>query len=367
MERFTKAGMLKYLKKHMPSIGVLPILTVRSSIFFGDETGSIRSILEFAQGHSLAVRSSSVMEDQSDYSNAGRFESILNVRPEYEEVQQAVKRVYESYGTDCDEEILIQPMLQNICKSGVVFTADMDTFADYYIVNYSESGSTVSVTDGSSNELRTLVRYKYYDFPLEDKDLGHLLEICRQIEAFLGIEALDLEFAADRDGNVFILQVRPIAKGDKLLSKKADIGAALTRIYKKIKKLSMKHPFLLGDTTCFGVMPDWNPAEILGVRPKKLSISLYKELITDHIWAYQRLDYGYRDLSMHPLMISFCGVPYIDTRITFNSFVPKNLNAKIAEKLINYYLEKLARYPAYHDKIEFEIVFLVIIWDCMKN
>lgn len=60
---------------------------------------------------------------------------------------------------------------------------------------------------------------------------------------------------------------------------------------------------------------------------------------------------------MHPLMISFCGVPYIDTRITFNSFIPKNLNTKISEKLVNHYLSKLSRYPKYHDKIEFEIVY----------
>jgi phosphohistidine swiveling domain-containing protein len=93
------------------------------------------------------------------------------------------------------------------------------------------------------------------------------------------------------------------------------------------------------------------------VRPKKLAISLYKELITDNVWAHQRYDYGYRDLTMNPLMISFCGIPYIDTRITFNSFIPQNLNDAIAEKLVNYYLEKLKEYPKYHDKVEFEIVF----------
>ena len=60
---------------------------------------------------------------------------------------------------------------------------------------------------------------------------------------------------------------------------------------------------------------------------------------------------------MHPLMISFCGVPYIDTRITFNSFIPKQLNEKISEKLVDYYLDKLAKYPKYHDKVEFEIVY----------
>jgi phosphohistidine swiveling domain-containing protein len=60
---------------------------------------------------------------------------------------------------------------------------------------------------------------------------------------------------------------------------------------------------------------------------------------------------------MHPLMISFCGIPYVDTRITFNSFIPRNLNDAIAEKLVNYYIHKMIEYPKYHDKVEFEIVF----------
>lgn len=170
-------------------------------------------------------------------------------------------------------------------------------------------------------------------------------------------EALDIEFAIDHAGKVFIFQVRPIAKAGKDIGEKVDLEPVLNRIYKKAMKLSVKHPFLLGHTTCFGVMPDWNPAEILGIRPKKLAISLYKELVTDSVWAHQRYDYGYRDLTMHPLMISFCGIPYIDTRITFNSFIPNSLNDKISEKLVNYYLDKLSRYPKYHDKIEFEIVY----------
>ena len=51
----------------------------------------------------------------------------------------------------------------------------------------------------------------------------------------------------------------------------------------------------MGKTTIFGVMPDWNPAEIIGLKPKPLA-HLSQELITDSIWAYQRNNYGYRNL-----------------------------------------------------------------------
>ncbi len=357
MKELTKAGMLIYIKKNLPFLNILPIMVINSRDFFADQRLVSEKVIQFATDKLLAIRSSSSMEDTTEYSNAGKFESYLNVLPRYDAVKTAIEKVYQSYHTNTDEEILIQPMLKDIKKSGVVFTLDMDSFADYYTVNYYEGDDSSAVTSGSSNALKTFVQYKLSEQPVRDKDMENLLVICRQIERFLENEALDIEFAINEEGKIFILQVRPIAKGNRELSQKADLKPVLNRIYKKAKKLSAKHPFLLGRTTCFGVMPDWNPAEILGIRPKKLAISLYKELITDNVWAHQRYDYGYRDLTMHPLMISFCGVPYIDTRITFNSFIPKQLNEKISEKLVDYYLDKLAKYPKYHDKVEFEIVY----------
>ena len=150
-----------------------------------------------------------------------------------------------------------------------------------------------------------------------------------ELERVLGSPALDVEFAFTEDETLYVLQAD-------------NLEQPLLSLYKKIEKLTRPHPFLMGGNTCFGVMPDWNPAEILGIRPKKLAISLYKELVTDSIWAHQRSDYGYLDLTMHPLMVSFCGIPYIDTRVTFNSFIPRDLNEHIAEKLADYYIDTLS-------------------------
>ena len=43
-------------------------------------------------------------------------------------------------------------------------------------------------------------------------------------------------------------------------------------------------------------MPDWNPAEIIGFKPNKLSLSLYERLITNKVWAKQREEFGYRKI-----------------------------------------------------------------------
>ena len=55
-----------------------------------------------------------------------------------------------------------------------------------------------------------------------------------------------------------------------------------------------------------------------------------------------------------PLMISLAGQPYIDTRLSFNSYLPKDLPHKIIEKLTNEWLSCLKEKPELHDKIEFQ-------------
>ena len=71
-------------------------------------------------------------------------------------------------------------------------------------------------------------------------------------------------------------------------------------------------------------MADWNPAEMIGDKPKPLSISLYSELITNSIWADQRSNYGYQNVKPNRLMINLGGSPFIDLRTDLNSFLPKN-------------------------------------------
>lgn len=59
----------------------------------------------------------------------------------------------------------------------------------------------------------------------------------------------------------------------------------------------------------------------------------------------------------HPLLTAFNGIPYIDVRVDFNSWIPADLNPVVAEKLVNYYLQKLQKTPENHDKVEFEILY----------
>lgn len=62
-------------------------------------------------------------------------------------------------------------------------------------------------------------------------------------------------------------------------------------------------------------------------------------------------------------MVDFGGLPYIDVRVSFNSFVPAGLEEELSDKLVNYYLDRLVDNPAKHDKAEFDIVFSCYTFD----
>ena len=112
---------------------------------------------------------------------------------------------------------------------------------------------------------------------------------------------MDIEFCIKK--NIFyIFQCRPLKKISINDDKKFE--QALLNVSKKIKKIKSEIPDLFGKTTHFANMSDWNPAEMIGVKPSPLSISLYSELITDEVWAKQRSDYGYQDVRPNPLMIN---------------------------------------------------------------
>ena len=62
-------------------------------------------------------------------------------------------------------------------------------------------------------------------------------------------------------------------------------------------------------------------------------------------------------------MVHFYGLPYIDVRLSFNSFIPADINDKLANRLVDYYIDRLLNEPALHDKVEFEIVFSCYTFD----
>lgn len=354
----TKAQNLKNLQTKLKKAKILPlVLTSLEELILNEE--KILSDIQALKANKLIIRSSSLSEDSMKNSNAGAFLSLANIDANSkDELLKALYKVANSMPSKSDE-ILIQPMLENITLCGVGFSVDKDNFSPYFCLQYDENGSNNSITDGSSKSAKTYYHYReHLDF--KDIKLQKIIELIKELESLYDCCFLDVEFAfafKDNKEELFCLQVRPLVMQEKENLFNALPKEALQRFYKRFISLQNLRPRVLGEKALFGVMPDWNPAEIIGLRPKRLAFSLYKEIITDNIWAYQRDNYGYKDLRSHPLIHSFLGIPYVDVRLSFNSFIPKKLDENIAQKLVNFYLDKLNKNHELHDKIEFDIVY----------
>ncbi len=314
----------------------------------------------------VIVRSSGVAEDSSTESLAGHFTSVANVSGQGE-VQRAIEKVIASFGARrAEDQVFIQPMLCEVSLSGVAFSRDPRSGGYYQVINYdASSGTTDSITSGRSNEVATLYLDKATPPAAEHRFAG-LVALLNELEEHLSHDALDIEFAI-ADGQLYLLQVRPLILSEAATLSLEGHRQTLTRIREKVRQLSRPHPYLHGTRSVFGVMPDWNPAEIIGVRPRPLALSAYKELVTDNVWAYQRHNYGYRNLRSFPLLISFAGQPYIDVRVSFNSFIPADIDHELAERLANHYTERLIATPANHDKVEFEIIYSCYTLDLQQR
>lgn len=314
----------------------------------------------------LAVRSSSKLEDNWRSSNAGGFDSILNVDcSDSDELKSAIKSVVDSYGPSLEgrDQVLIQEFLQDVAIAGVVFTCTLESGAPYYRFNFDDTtSSTESVTSGAHSDLRTVLVYKSQPEAIETvaPELKGILKSVQELEKLLGFDKLDIEFAIDAKGNVHIFQVRPvIVNSDNYEIENDKIVESLNLNVTRYRELQSKPSFVSGNKTIFANMPDWNPAEIISTRPKPLSLSLYQQLITNEVWAKQRAEFGYKDVRPYPLIVTFSGHPYIDVRASFNSFIPDSVPKDSAERIVNAYVEILNDNPGFHDKVEFDVAFTI--------
>lgn len=351
----SKAQNLIYIQNKIKSAAVLPVITT-SLYNINNNKNEVITKIKTLNANKLIIRSSSKKEDNNTSSNAGAFLSISNVSINNIDVLvDSIKKVGKSMPYE-DDEILIQPMLEDIAICGVAFSVDKENNAPYFSISYDSSGSNEVITSGKKGDIQNFYHYRLSPYN-GDSNITKIINMIKELEEIFDSKTIDVEFAITKSKKLYCLQVRPLIMDNKPNFYDFVTTNALSRLHKRLKVMNEKHPHILGDKAIFGVMPDWNPAEIIGLKPKRLALSLYKEIVTDNIWAYQRDNYGYKNLRSYPLMHSFLGIPYIDVRISFNSFIPKNLDNDIAKKLVNYYIQTLIKYPELHDKIEFAIVF----------
>ncbi len=352
----TKADTLLALRERLSLCRIEPILVIMAGEFVQRREDVIRKVQQSYTGKKIVVRSSASNEDSLQTSNAGHYDSNLDISADNsEEVAAAIERTLDSYRRDGlvgeGEQVLIQTQTEDVAVSGVIFTRDLQRSRPYYLVNYDDNGSTDSVTSGSGGKSLWISR----DQGRVPAPWTALIAAVREIERVLDGMILDIEFAITHTGEVVIFQVRPLAANYRF-SKEFD-DEAFFRHKRQVKEAVRSRPGGTdGQAMIFSDMAFWNPSEIVGTHPHELDYSLYREIITKRAWNEGLVPMGYRQVDRE-LMFRFSGKPYISVDYSFLSLIPAALPQELAEKLTAYYKKKLRKDLTAHDKIEFEIVY----------
>lgn len=355
----TKAETLLRLKP-LVTVALIPELYFFSlGEWAGSKNNVLTTIHERFDKKVLAVRSSALAEDGAGNSMAGAFLSKLYVDSSSRaELEVAIDQVMQSMTGNLRDQVLVQPMVNDVAVSGVIMTFDMVHGAPYYCIDFDdESGRTDVVTSGNGGH-KSLFVYRHADSSMvRSARVALFLRLARELEEICECAALDIEFGMNAAGQLFLFQVRRITLSRNwhpVTERRAKRQLAYVENF--VRNCSRTRDGVVGNRTILAIMPDWNPAEIIGTTPRPLAASLYRELITKAVWCHARASMGYRSLGDVELMVLINSHPYIDVRNSFNSFLPARLSDAIGEKLVNAWLTKLEAYPEFHDKVEFEVV-----------
>jgi phosphohistidine swiveling domain-containing protein len=300
------------------------------------------------------------MEDGEQNSFAGKFESYLNIDPASDKsLTITIEKVFSKFNFDIRNQVIVQKMISNSTCSGVAISHDLKTGFPYIVVNYDDmSGLTDTVTGGTGDHKSVFLHHSIDLAQIKSERIKKVVSALRSIQKITGENFLDIEFCIDASGQFYLLQARRISLAvrnrwypNSTIASKSKIK----NLSKQIKELLDYNPLAVGHGNILCNMSDWNPAEMIGKKPRKLSYSLYSNLITDDVWAIARSQMGYRKYKGGSLMVSMSGYPFIDVRASLNSFLPDRLDKNICEKLVTLQLERLKNNPIFHDKLEFDI------------
>lgn len=359
----TKAETLERIKPFVKNSEICDQIHFRLKDWEEDSEKLLSVIQNKFKGLKLIIRSSSLEEDSWDSSQAGAFLSVADVNADdYGDLKKAIDDVIEGFRQNGsgqynqDNQVLVQPFIKNVAMSGVAFSKHLENSTPYYLINYDDvSKRTDTVTSGSTSDSKSITVYKGSKSSPKDTRLAKVINAIVELEKITGYESLDIEFVLTDNEKLFIVQVRPITIHAGL-TEDVNFSQRLEDAKNKVRTRLKNYPHIFGDTTILADMPDWNPAEMIGIRPNPLSVSLYQYLITDSAWRIARGAMGYHNPTPENLLFCIAGHPYIDVRNSFNNLIPADLRPELADKLINHYIARLKKYPYLHDKIEFDIV-----------
>lgn len=296
----------------------------------------------------LIVRSDRVGEDTPHVSSAGRYLSVACERAgAREELAAAIDAVFACYGSPCgDDGVLVQPRVENIVQAGVAFTHALPDGAPYYSIGVAPGPRSDVVTRGDAAvDTWHVARDHARDAELPPF-VRTCLDVLRDIECRAGGDPCEIEIVLDADGSACLLQARPLPATAR--ASQAGVATLRRQVEADLSR-QLRRPLL-------GLMPDWNPAELLGEHPRPLARSVFDRLITRRAWRIGRAALGHASADSGALLRVCAGRPYIDVRTSFRSLLPSGLRASLGERVVEAACARLRTQPQLHDKVEYEVM-----------
>jgi len=353
----SKANTLKSFQALLKRAAIEKLFVFTAEEFRKHPRGVIREVQQQFGKEKIVIRSSSMNEDSYESSNAGCFESVLDVPAgDGGEIQRATRKIIASYRSkgsrNPGNQILVQTQTRDVVQSGVVFTRNVETNAPYYVINYDDSsGRSDTVTSGEFS--RSVWLHKEARLSAYPAKWRKLISAVREIEEYLETMVLDIEFAVKKNGQIVIFQIRPLAAN--VTADQIDDVAFEALLDKTTRKYTIRKEKIEGGRAFLSDMAFWNPAELIGDNPHPLDTSVFREMVTRSAWNRGLVGLGYTECP-HELMEIYGNKPYIVVDYAFFSLIPAELPRPLKLKLLRFYKEKLKKDFSAHDKVEFEIV-----------
>lgn len=310
----------------------------------------------------FAVRSSAEQEDSANASFAGMYITKLHIAGTVcdiwfamQEVRASMvqkKEVVSHYANHRSVEIgnggmsvVVQRMI-NADMSGVVFSHNPTESDGYYSISISRGVGETIVGGASNGRLIRIARGVQLE-RVKDTELRKIVSAMRIIEQHFQSSSLDVEFAF-QNGTLYILQCRPITTAQAEVK-----GLQEEKLIKRIDSINaFVETEFQGDV--LGDMIDINPAELLGVKPTTLDISIFNYLFADCIVERVRRDMGYDPLGIGLVRV-VARKPYTSMCATAYSFRPFGIPDRIYERMVTVYRNTLVNNPALQSRVEFDL------------
>lgn len=215
------------------------------------------SWLTLNQIESAAVRSSAAQEDSAEASFAGQFKTVLDVG-NGEDFLEALTQVLSSKpnkaysNANSEVHAIVQAFVEPDC-AGVTFSINPSTGSTEFVINAARGRGT-NVVDGQDAEQYLVNRLRPDEYRsrsvsnaacVKASEVRELSELALAIERALGTPQ-DIEWAI-RDGEIYILQARPITAVNHLrLWDSSNIAESFPGIVLPLTFSIAKRGYLLG-------------------------------------------------------------------------------------------------------------------------